>query len=56
MNKFFIYFRVVIFKMTNQNRNIKSLTKRKIEMYDANASIIKFWRRNPIIAAEDLFG
>jgi hypothetical protein len=42
--------------MTDLNRNKKMLTTRKIEMYDANAKIIKFWRRNPIIAAEDLFG
>ena len=42
--------------MTSLNRNKKMLTTRKIEMYDANANIIKFWRRNPIIAAEDLFG
>lgn len=42
--------------MANLRRDKKLLTTRKIEMYDANAQIIKFWRRNPVIAAEDLFG
>lgn len=32
------------------------LSSRKIELYEANSKIIKFWRRNPIIACEDLLG
>lgn len=37
-------------------RNKKVLSSRKIEMYSANSKIIKFWRRNPVIACEDLLG
>lgn len=42
--------------MTNLKRNKNILSTRKIELYEANSKIIKFWRRNPIIACEDLLG
>src|SRR5690554_2582285 len=37
-----------------RNKNI--LSTRKIKLYQANSKIIKFFRRNPIIACEDLLG
>lgn len=37
-------------------RNQDTLTTRKIELYDKNASIIKFYRRNPVIACEEILG
>lgn len=40
--------------MPKRNKNLLSI--RKIKIYDANSKIIKFWRRNPIIACEDLLG
>jgi hypothetical protein len=38
------------------NRKKATLSSRKIQLYDMNSKIIKFWRRNPCIAAEDLLG
>jgi len=32
------------------------LTAKKRELYQKNAEIIKFYRRNPVIACEDLLG
>ena len=37
-----------------RNKNI--LSTRKIKLYQANSKIIKFFRRNPVIACEDLLG
>ena len=39
----------------NSERKIK-LSNRKIELYEKNAEIIKFLRRNPVIACEQLLG
>lgn len=39
-----------------QKRSKTMLSKRKIKLYEKNASIISYWRRNPCIAAEDLLG
>ena len=39
----------------NSEQKVK-LSKRKIELYQKNAEIIKFLRRNPIIATELLLG
>ena len=36
-------------------RTVK-LSNRKIELYNKNAAIIKFLRRNPVIACEQLLG
>ncbi|MFC0903855.1 hypothetical protein ACFHWD_04015 [Clostridium sp. MT-14] len=33
-----------------------TLSSRKIKLYSANSKIIKYWRRNPCIACEDLLG
>ena len=38
------------------DRSIDVLSSRKIELYQKNSEIIKFWRRNPCIACEDLLG
>lgn len=37
-------------------RDKKILSSRKIELYKANAEILKFLRRNPVIACEELLG
>lgn len=37
-------------------RNKKILSTRKVELYKANSKIIKFLRRNPVIACEELLG
>jgi hypothetical protein len=43
--------------MKSSNRRSKdTLSSRKIELYNKNAEIIAYWRRNPCIAAEDLLG
>lgn len=43
--------------MANTSKRSKDiLSSRKIELYEKNANIIAFWRRNPCIAAEDLLG
>lgn len=42
-------------KLTNK-RSKESLSSRKIDIYNKNAEIIAYWRRNPCIAAEDLLG
>lgn len=39
----------------NSEQKVK-LSKRKIRLYQQNAEIIKFLRRNPIIATEQLLG
>jgi hypothetical protein len=36
--------------------NQQTLSSRKIEVYNKNSKIIKYWRRNPIIACEQLLG
>lgn len=38
------------------NEHTVKLSKRKIEIYEKNAEIVKFLRRNPIIACEQLLG
>ena len=40
--------------MAKRSKNI--LSSRKIELYKANSKIIKFLRRNPVIACEELLG
>ena len=42
--------------MVATNRKDILLSSRKIELYKQNAEIIKFYRRNPILACEDLLG
>jgi hypothetical protein len=42
--------------MVATNRKDILLSSRKIELYKQNANIIKFYRRNPILACEDLLG
>lgn len=42
--------------MANLKRNRNILSTRKIDLYSQNAKIIKYYRRNPIIACEDLLG
>lgn len=43
--------------MLNKSKRSKEiLSSRKIELYNKNAEIIAYWRRNPCIAAEDLLG
>lgn len=37
-------------------RSKNTLSSRKIELYEKNAELIAFWRRNPCIAAEQLLG
>lgn len=39
-----------------RKRSKDILSQRKIELYSANAKIIKFWRRNPVIACEQILG
>ena len=39
----------------NREHNVK-MSKRKRERYQKNAEIVKFLRRNPIIACEQLLG
>lgn len=41
---------------TNSKRSKDVLSTRKIELYERNADILAFWRRNPVIACEDLLG
>lgn len=41
---------------TNSKRSKDTLSTRKIELYDKNAEILAYWRRNPVIACEDLLG
>lgn len=36
----------------SKTRDKKILTHRKIELYNKNADLIKFWRRNPVMACE----
>ncbi|GCD10428.1 hypothetical protein [Clostridium tagluense] len=40
--------------MNKRDKNI--LSSRKLELYEKNADIIAFYRRNPCIACEDLLG
>lgn len=40
--------------MKKRSRDL--LSHRKIELYENNANIIKFWRRNPVIACEQILG
>lgn len=42
--------------MSNSKRSKDILSTRKIELYNKNAEIIAYWRRNPVIACEDLLG
>jgi hypothetical protein len=42
--------------MVQSKRSKDILSSRKIELYDKNADMIAYWRRNPCIAAEDLLG
>lgn len=43
--------------MTKTRKRSKDiLSSRKIELYEKNANVIDYWRRNPCIAAEDLLG
>jgi len=43
--------------MVNKHKRSKDiLSTRKIELYDKNAEILEYWRKNPCIAAEALFG
>lgn len=37
-------------------RSKQVLSSRKIDIYNKNAELIAYWRRNPCIAAEDLLG
>jgi hypothetical protein len=46
----------VVHLSSNNKRSKDILSSRKIELYEKNADIIAFWRRNPCIAAEDLLG
>jgi len=39
-----------------RKRSKELLSHRKIELYEKNAEIIKFWRRNPVIACEQILG
>lgn len=39
-----------------QKRSKELLSSRKIELYEKNAEIIQFWRRNPVIACEQILG
>lgn len=39
-----------------KKRSKDILSHRKIELYNQNAEIIKFWRRNPVIACEQILG
>lgn len=39
-----------------KKRSKDILSQRKIELYNKNAEIIKFWRRNPVIACEQILG
>lgn len=39
-----------------KKRSKDTLSQRKIELYNKNAEIIKFWRRNPVIACEQILG
>lgn len=43
-------------KVTNVKRSKNVLSTRKFEVYKKNSEILAFWRRNPCIAAEMLFG
>ena len=42
--------------MNMQKRSKDLLSSRKIELYNKNSEIIKFWRRNPVIACEQILG
>jgi hypothetical protein len=37
-------------------RSQNVLSSRKIDLYNKNAEILAFWRRNPCIAAEQILG
>lgn len=39
-----------------KKRSKENLSQRKIDLYEKNAEIIKFWRRNPVIACEQILG
>jgi hypothetical protein len=39
-----------------RKRSKDTLSLRKIDLYNRNAEIIKFWRRNPVIACEQILG
>lgn len=39
-----------------KKRSKDILSQRKIDSYTKNAEIIRFWRRNPVIAAEQILG
>jgi len=52
----FSVLKVVIQIITSASRKNVLLSSRKQELYKQNAKIIKFYRRNPIIACEDLLG
>ncbi|EQB4340343.1 hypothetical protein ACYJ2U_001763 [Clostridium botulinum] len=39
-----------------KKRSKEMLSARKIELYDKNAEILAYWRRNPVIACEDILG
>lgn len=39
-----------------RKRSKDLLSHRKLELYEQNAEIIKFWRRNPVIACEQILG
>lgn len=43
-------------KKASNKRDRSVLSRRKIELYSKNAEIIKYWRRNPVIACEDILG
>lgn len=42
--------------MNASKRSKDMLSSRKIDLYNKNADIIKFWRRNPVIACEQILG
>jgi len=39
-----------------KKRDKNSLPRKKQEMYQKNSEIIAYWRRNPVIACEDILG
>ncbi|MGG1663081.1 terminase [Brevibacillus sp. NRS-1366] len=39
-----------------KSRSKDILSQRKIDLYEKNSKIIKFWRRNPVIACEQILG
>lgn len=42
--------------MKTSKRSKNTLSSRKVEIYEKNAEIIAYWRRNPCIAAEQILG